>query len=122
MAPQPPPASADSAKLDHIEVAGLSDTARAQLLASLPVQEGGEWNSQTFTAVREAVSRFDSHLTVGLRSVNGELTLHIGVLNAVALPANGIGFGAAGAVPPALPDVCRGAFTALEMALRRRRC
>jgi len=114
--PPPPPPPSASGKLDHIEVAGLSDTARAQLLSSLPVQEGGEWNAQTFTAVREAASRFDSHLTVGLRSVNGELTLHIGVLNSgatpLATPANGgMGFGMAGAVPPASPDLPGGVYS-----------
>jgi TonB family protein len=114
--PPPPPPPSASGKLDHIEVAGLSDTARAQLLSSLPVQEGSEWNAQTFTAVREAASRFDSHLTVGLRSVNGELTLHIGVLNSgatpLATPANGgMGFGMAGAVPPASPDLPGGVYS-----------
>ncbi len=78
----PLPPQANSARLAHIEAVGLSDTARAQLLASLPVQEGAEWNSQTFAAVRTAASQFDSHLTVSLaRSANGELTLHLGVLN-----------------------------------------
>jgi TonB family protein len=109
IAPPPPPAA--SGKLDHIEVVGLSDTARAQLLSSLPVQEGGEWTPQTFTAVREAASKFDSHLTVGLRSANGELTLHLAVLNSSPLPTNGMGFGAAGAVPPAPPDLPGGVYS-----------
>jgi TonB family protein len=107
MAPPPP---TTSAKLDHIEVTGLSDTARAQLLSSLPVQEGGEWNAQTFNAVREAASKFDSHLTVGLaRSANGGLTLHIGVLNSSAAPS---------ALPPAPPDLPDGVYSVGNGTLR----
>ena len=108
MAPSP----TASAKLDRIVVSGLSDTARAQLLASLPVHEGDEWNGQMLAAVRAAASQFDSHLTVSaMRSTNGALTLQIGVLNSGSATAAGIGFGAAGAVPPAPPDLPEGVYS-----------
>jgi len=94
MAPPPPPVPA---KLDHIEVTGLSDAARVQLLASLPLQEGAEWTGETLAAVRDAASRFDSHLAVGVvRSTNGELTLHIGV------PDAGVYSVGNGTAPPAV--------------------
>ena len=111
-----------SARLDRIQVMGLSDTARTQLLASLPVQEGDEWNGQTLAAVREAASKFDSHLTVGvMRSANGAVTLQIGVPGSGLAPSVGTGVGAAitfrtasaapGAVPPAPADLPAGVFT-----------
>ena len=79
-APPPPPPPPASGKLDHLVVAGLSDSARTELLSHLPIQEGGEWTSQTFAAVKQEVSQFDSHLLVSLsRSANGELSLRIGL-------------------------------------------
>jgi TonB family protein len=94
----PSPLSA-STKLDHIDVVGLSDTARAQLLASLPVQEGSEWNGQTLVAVRDAANQFDSHLTVGvMRSTNGALTLRLAVPNS-------------GSAPPAPADLPSGVYS-----------
>jgi TonB family protein len=113
MAPPAPPPPPASAKLDHIEVVGLSDTARSQLLASLPVQEGAEWNSQTFAAVRDAASKFDSHLTVGvIRSANGALTLHIGLANSDAVPVTYRTASAAPDVaPPAPADLPGGVYS-----------
>jgi TonB family protein len=117
IAPPPPPPPPASAKLDHIEVAGLSDAARTQLLASLPVQEGAEWNGQTFAAVRDAASRFDSHLTVGVaRSANGALTLHIGLANSDGIPVTYRTAGAAAsasqaALPPAPVDLPAGVYS-----------
>ena len=79
--PPPPPAPPTTGRLDHIDVTGLSDSARAELLSQLPIQEGGEWTAQTFVAVKQAVTAFDSHLTTGLARSNGELTLHIALAN-----------------------------------------
>jgi TonB family protein len=106
------PSRAAPAKLDRIVMSGLSDTARAQLLASLPVHEGDEWNGQVLAAVREAVNQFDSHLTVSaMRAANGALTLQIGVLNSGSAAAVGIGFGAAGAITPPPTDLPSGVYT-----------
>jgi len=80
-APPPPPTSG---RLDHIVIDGLTDSARSELLAQLPIHEGGQWTEQMFASVREAVTKFDSHLSVGLaRSTGGELTLSIGNVHSV---------------------------------------
>ena len=80
--PPPPPPPPTSGKLDRIVVAGLSDAARSELLARLPIREGGEWSPTMFADVRKAVQAFDSHLVTGLaRSASGELSLRIGVPN-----------------------------------------
>jgi TonB family protein len=116
MAPAPPapPPPPTAGKLDHIVVTGLSDSARSELLSSLPIQEGGEWTGQMFAAVKEAATKFDSHLSVGLaRSAGGELTLNISVPNSgitfrannVSTPVGqgsglGIGIGSGGAAAP----------------------
>ncbi len=72
-------------KLDRIDVRGISDSARSELLGLLPVQEGGEWNAQVYAEVTKVVKEFDSHLAVGLgRSVNGGMTLSIAVPNSGA--------------------------------------
>jgi len=96
--PVPPPPPPASGKLDHIAITGLSDSARGELLAQLPIQEGGEWTGQMFASVGEAVNRFDSHLTVGLaRSARGELTLNISLANRVVTnPLGSIGGGGFG--------------------------
>jgi TonB family protein len=97
-------------KLDRIEVAGLSDAARAQLLASLPVHEGDDWNAQTLALVRTAASQFDSHLTVSaMRSVNGAMTLRLGVNAGTASVS--VGYGMAGAMPLASSNVPGGVYS-----------
>jgi TonB family protein len=89
--PPPPPPPPTSGKLDHIAVTGLSDSARAELLSRLPIQEGGEWTAQTFAAVRQAVTQFDSHLMVSLsRSANGELSLRIGLAATTVTGGSGL--------------------------------
>jgi TonB family protein len=107
MAPRPPlpPPPPTSGKLDHIVVTGLSDSARAELLAGLPIREGGEWTNEMFAAVRAAVNKFDSHLTVGLgQSASGEATLRIGLL-ASATPSNIVMFGGGSGSGGAIPQV-----------------
>jgi TonB family protein len=79
--PPPPPPPPAAGKLSHIEVTGLSDSARAELLSQLPIQEGGEWTAETFAAVKAAANQFDSHNTVALVQSAGGLTLHISVAN-----------------------------------------
>lgn len=101
-------------KLARIVVTGLSDSARTELLASLPIQEGGAWTNEMFAEVRAAVNKFDSHLTVGLgQSAGGETTLRIGLgassvgpqtvtfTSSAAGQASGFGagFGSGGGIP-----------------------
>lgn len=74
--PPPPPTSG---KLSRIEVTGLSDSARDDLLSSLPIREGGEWSPQMLGAVGAAAKKFDSHLvTILTQPARGELELRIG--------------------------------------------
>jgi TonB family protein len=58
--------AANSTKLSHIVVTGLSDSATADLLASLPVHEGDAWAPQSFDRERAAVTQFDPHLTTAM--------------------------------------------------------
>jgi len=47
-----------------IRVSGLSDQASAELLASLPVHEGDDWNAETAQKANQAVKTFDEHLSI----------------------------------------------------------
>jgi len=50
--------------LTNIEVTGLSDQAKSDLLAQLPVHVGDSVSPDQFGPITEAVRKFDSHLTV----------------------------------------------------------
>jgi TonB family protein len=51
-------------RVKSILVVGLSDQARAELLASLPVHEGGDFNAEIRNQTNQAVKAFDEHLVV----------------------------------------------------------
>jgi len=51
-------------RIASIVVSGLSDQARNELLASLPVHEGDELNTDLLQRTKQAVKAFDEHLTV----------------------------------------------------------
>jgi protein TonB len=51
-------------RIKSIEVTGLSEQSRAELLASLPVHEGDEMNAETRQRATQAAKAFDEHLTV----------------------------------------------------------
>ena len=56
----------------------LSEQARQELLASLPVHEGDEFNNETMQRVTQAVRAFDEHLSVQrmiTRTPSGELEI-----------------------------------------------
>lgn len=89
--------AADSAKLAHIVVNGLSDSVARDLLASLPVHEGDTWTPQTMEQARTAVTQFDQHLTTGLNAgSDGQISLVIS-----APPTNVMSVGN-GVKPPVL--------------------
>jgi beta-lactamase regulating signal transducer with metallopeptidase domain/outer membrane biosynthesis protein TonB len=50
--------------IERIEVDGLSDSAKTQLLAQLPVHAGDPHSQENMTQLREAARQFDEHLTV----------------------------------------------------------
>jgi len=71
--------------LKSIRVSGLSDQARNDLLATLPVREGDTLSADTMTKVEQAVRRFDEHLRVGgVPTAPGEAVLQITAPNAAA--------------------------------------
>jgi TonB family protein len=50
--------------IGSIRVTGLSEQASAELLASLPIHEGDEWNAETAQKANQAVKAFDEHLSI----------------------------------------------------------
>ena len=70
------PASPESTTLARIDVVGLSDEARSELLARLPVHEGDTIGADQIKKTREAISEYDSHLNFAFgRTSNGQTTL-----------------------------------------------
>jgi len=73
--PAPPPAAAalmpvQPGTVRSIRVSGLSDQATAELLASLPIHEGDEWNADTAQKATQAAKAFDEHLTIRQQSMS----------------------------------------------------
>lgn len=99
-----PPRLPMTGRLERITIAGLSDSARIELLSRLPVRVGGEWSAESLAAVRAAVKEFDAHLTVGLaRTGSGDLFLNI-ALAATGANSNpdGVYTAGNGVSPPAV--------------------
>ncbi|MFY9727278.1 MAG: M56 family metallopeptidase [Bryobacteraceae bacterium] len=63
--------------LKSITVSGLSDQAKADLLARLPVHEGDTLTPDTMERVGHVVKGFDEHLHVGVGVLNGNAQMHI---------------------------------------------
>lgn len=86
-ASRPAVPSGDAAKrsgtLKAINVIGLSDSAKASLLARLPVHVGDAITPETMAAVAKAVADFDEHLRVAAPSASdNEVALYIVAPNA----------------------------------------
>jgi TonB family protein len=58
------PAMGRTGTIRSIRVQGLSEQASAELLASLPIHEGDEWNGDTAMRANQAVKAFDEHLAI----------------------------------------------------------
>jgi len=56
-------------RITSIRVSGLSEQLGAELLASLPVHQGDEWNAEAMQKTNEAAKAFDEHLTVRVASM-----------------------------------------------------
>ena len=54
----------------NIRAPGLSEQARTELLTSLPIHEGDEWNTETAQKANRALRAFDEHLTIQMSSMN----------------------------------------------------
>ena len=64
--------------LKNIEVAGVSDEAKQQLLSSLPVHTGDQVDDQKLQDIQAAVKSFDPHLSMSLvLNVQGTLTIRL---------------------------------------------
>jgi len=74
-----PSAPVQQGTIRSIHVSGLSDEGKAELLASLPIHEGGEWNADTAQKASQAVKAFDEHLVivqqVAAQSAGGEMCI-----------------------------------------------
>lgn len=60
-----------SGTIERIDVLGLSESARAQLLAQLPVHVGDAHSPENMDRIREAARLFDQHLVVTGSSAGG---------------------------------------------------
>jgi TonB family protein len=67
----------DASHIASIEVRGLSDQARSDLLAALPVHVGDAVSAELLAKTHEAARAFDEHLSVGWRISKGETFLTI---------------------------------------------
>ncbi len=97
-------------KVKAINVVGLSDELRADLLSQLPVHEGDTLSFDSFINVVQAARAFDEHLGISAPSAGGnEVTLEIaapgGVRTSAAIPTTytrrATADAAADAAPPA---------------------
>jgi TonB family protein len=76
---QPQPAANFPARtVKSIDVSGISDEARQQLLAQLPVHAGEQIDASKYLELNKAVTSFDSHLAVGWSlDREGQFAVHI---------------------------------------------
>jgi TonB family protein len=83
-------AALNALRVAGINVRGLSDQARADLLAALPVHVGDSVSSETLAKTTAAVRAFDEHLSVGFRTTpNGEITVSIAAPESAASASPG---------------------------------
>ena len=88
--------------LDSIEVTGLSDIAKAELLAQLPVHAGDPFSLQTMAQTQNAVRQFDRHLSVSTtNSPAGGRALRIAAPAQVSSAATSVAVRVAGGVQAA---------------------
>lgn len=103
--PVPAAGNNNARTLTNIEITGLSDQAKSDLLAQLPVHVGDSVGADQFGSIMEAVHKFDAHLTVILPSnpyVNSnEAVLRISAPGTQVVTGGiggGVGFGVGGGV------------------------
>ena len=110
VAPTPRPDPLSGKKLSRINIVGLPDQARADLLSQLPVHEGDTLSRESLARTFQVVREFDEHLNTRISAdESGNPTLQIsapggGVVGGVigGVPGGVIG-GIIGSVPPAAP-------------------
>jgi TonB family protein len=90
--PRPEAASKDPAPtlskivtIEAINVLGLSQEVRADLLSRLPVRDGDSFDTAGLARVKQIVKEFDSHLVVIYGATAGKAALTIGTVEALPL-------------------------------------
>jgi TonB family protein len=69
--PAPPPEPViQPGTVRSVQVLGISDQATTELLATLPIREGGQWTAETAAQVSHALKAFDEHLTIRQSSMS----------------------------------------------------
>lgn len=71
------PANLEPKAIRNIEISGLSEEAKGQLLEQLPVHDGDSLTLRDFGKVTEAVRSFDSHLTVSISNLPSGFDIRI---------------------------------------------
>jgi TonB family protein len=105
--PPPPPPSAnrqvnplEGRKIARINIVGLPDQARADLLSQLPVHEGDLFSPDLLSRTFKAAHDFDEHLSTSIaRDPNGDPVLQIAAPGMAALAGTPVG-GMIAAPPP----------------------
>jgi TonB family protein len=96
-----PPPSFEGKRLSHILTAGMTDSARSDLLSRIPLHEGDVLNADSLERVRRIVREFDEHIRVGtVLNANGEISL---MLSVPGSPSGGVLGGIVGSVPGGVP-------------------
>jgi TonB family protein len=98
-------------RVSRIDIYGLSDQSRSDLIARLPVHVGDILTADTIDRVRAEVRAYDEHLGVGTGvNSNGEVSLNIQMPGSVQGGVLGgiIGSVPAGAAPPPPPPAADG--------------
>lgn len=72
---QSPPSAELTAQLKGIEITGLSDQARTELVSQLPVHVGDTVTTDSLMKIIQAVHQYDSHLSVYLARSEGTLQI-----------------------------------------------
>lgn len=98
VAPTPRPDPLSGRKLAHINVVGLPDQSRADLLSQLPVHEGDMLSRDLLSRTIQAVRDFDEHLNATLSNDrNGDTNLQ------VVAPGGGVVGGVIGGIIGGVP-------------------
>jgi TonB family protein len=85
----------DGKKIVRINIVGLPDQARADLLSQLPVHEGDIYSTDLLNRTTQVVHEFDEHLnTIVGRDADGDAVLRIGT------PAGAVNGGMIAPPPP----------------------
>jgi TonB family protein len=81
----PAPTTSNIVTIEAINVLGMSQEGRADLLSRLPIHEGDSFDTAGLAGVKQIVKEFDSHLVVIYGATAGKAALTIGTVDALPL-------------------------------------